>query len=128
MLRNSAKPTAEMRSLDSSHSICTEICRSSAGAISAMKCSDIWADSARVSSVELMAHSEPSTSKHPDGNKLQDFADLVLDAGAPAGDAMVYVDGLDTPVAPGSTVGGCLLVNSIKAEVAKRLTEGGQPP
>lgn len=73
-------------------------------------------------------HSEPSTSKHPDGNKLQDFADLVLDTGAPAGDAMVYVDGLDTPVAPGSTVGGCLLVNSIKAEVAKRLTEGGQPP
>ena len=73
-------------------------------------------------------HSEPSTSKHPDGNKLQDFADLVLDTGAPAGDAMVYVDDLDTPVAPGSTVGGCLLVNSIKAEVAKRLTEGGQPP
>ena len=41
---------------------------------------------------------------------------------------MVYVDGLDTPVAPGSTVGGCLLVNSIKAEVAKRLTAAGQPP
>ncbi|MDX1679304.1 MAG: SIS domain-containing protein [Akkermansiaceae bacterium] len=73
-------------------------------------------------------HSEPSTSKHPDGKKLQDFADLVLDTGAPAGDAMVYVDGLDTPVAPGSTVGGCLLVNSIKAEIAKRLTAAGQPP
>ncbi len=73
-------------------------------------------------------HSEPSTSKDVRGKKLQDFADLVLDTGAPAGDAMVYVDGLDTPVAPGSTVGGCLLVNSIKAEVAKRLTAGGQPP
>lgn len=73
-------------------------------------------------------HSEPSTSKDARGKKLQDFADLVLDTGAPAGDAMVYVDGLDTPVAPGSTVGGCLLVNSIKAEVAKRLTAGGQPP
>jgi uncharacterized phosphosugar-binding protein len=73
-------------------------------------------------------HSEPSTSKDARGKKLQDFADLVLDTGAPAGDAMVYVDGLDTPVAPGSTVGGCLLVNSIKAEVAKRLTASGQPP
>lgn len=73
-------------------------------------------------------HSEPSTSKDARGKKLQDFADLVIDTGAPAGDAMVYVDGLDTPVAPGSTVGGCLLVNSIKAEVAKRLTAGGQPP
>ena len=41
---------------------------------------------------------------------------------------MVKIDGLDTPVAPGSTVGGCLLVNAIKAEVAERLTKAGQPP
>jgi uncharacterized phosphosugar-binding protein len=41
---------------------------------------------------------------------------------------MVKIDGLATPVAPGSTVGGCLLVNSIKAEVAQRLTAAGQPP
>ena len=41
---------------------------------------------------------------------------------------MIYVDGLDTPVAPGSTVGGCLLINSLKAEVAARLTAAGQPP
>ena len=73
-------------------------------------------------------HSEASTSQRPDGKKLQDFADLVLDTGAPVGDAMVKVPGLDTPVAPGSTVGGCLLVNSIKAEVARRLTEAGPPP
>ncbi|HWN93814.1 MAG TPA: SIS domain-containing protein [Methylomirabilota bacterium] len=73
-------------------------------------------------------HSEASTSQHPAGKKLQDFADLVLDTGAPVGDAMVKVPGLDTPVSPGSTVGGCLLVNSIKAEVAARLTRAGQPP
>jgi len=73
-------------------------------------------------------HSEASTSQRPDGKKLQDFADLVLDTGAPVGDAMVKVPGLDTPVSPGSTVGGCLLVNSIKAEVARRLTDAGRPP
>jgi uncharacterized phosphosugar-binding protein len=73
-------------------------------------------------------HSEASTSKHPDGRKLQDFADLVLDTGAPVGDAMIRIPGLDTPVSPGSTVGGCLLVNAIKAEVAARLTAAGQPP
>jgi hypothetical protein len=60
--------------------------------------------------------------------KVQDFADLVLDTGAPPGDAMVTVPGLDTPVAPGSTVGGCLLVNGIKAEVAARLAAAGHPP
>ena len=73
-------------------------------------------------------HSEASASQHPGGKKLQDFADLVLDTGAPVGDAMVRVEGLDTPVSPGSTVGGCLLVNSIKAEVAARLTKAGRPP
>lgn len=74
------------------------------------------------------AHSEASTSRRADGRKLQDFADLVLDTGAPVGDAMVRIPGLETPVSPGSTVGGCLLVNSIKAEVAARLTAAGQPP
>ncbi len=41
---------------------------------------------------------------------------------------MVHVAGLDTPVAPGSTVGGCLLVNCLKAEIAERLTAAGHPP
>lgn len=74
------------------------------------------------------AHSEASTSRHSQGKKLQDFADLVLDTGAPVGDAMVKIEGLDTPVAPGSSVGGCLVVNAIKAEVADRLTRAGHPP
>ena len=82
----------------------------------------------RVVAIISKAHSEASTSRHADGKKLQDCADLTLDTGAPVGDAMVRIAGLDTPVAPGSTVGGCLLVNSIKAEVAARLTGAGQPP
>lgn len=82
----------------------------------------------KVVSIISMDHSIASTSNRPDGRKLQDFSDLVLDTGAPVGDAMVYVDGLDTPVSPGSTVGGCLLVNSLKAETAQRLTAAGSPP
>ena len=74
------------------------------------------------------SHSEASTSRRRDGKKLQDFADIVLDTGAPVGDAMVTIEGLDTPVAPGSTIGGCLLVNAIKAEVAQLLTNAGHPP
>jgi uncharacterized phosphosugar-binding protein len=73
-------------------------------------------------------HSEASRSQHASGKKLQDFVDLVLDTGAPVGDAMVKIDGLETWVAPGSTIGGCLLVNSVKAEVALRLTRAGKPP
>ncbi len=82
----------------------------------------------KVVAIISRAHSEASTSKRADGKKLQDFAELVLDTGAPVGDAMVKLEGLDTPVAPGSTVGGCLLVNCLKAEVAARLTQAGQPP
>ena len=73
-------------------------------------------------------HSESSESRHKSEKKLQDFSDLVLDTGAPKGDAMTEIDGLDTPVSPGSTVGGCMIINAIKAEVSDRLTKAGQPP
>jgi len=82
----------------------------------------------KVVSIISKRHSEASRSQHLSGKKLQDFADLVLDTGAPPGDAMVTIPGLVTPVSPGSTIGGCLLINSIKAEVAARLTQAGAPP
>lgn len=73
-------------------------------------------------------HSAKSTSKRADGKKLADFADIVLDSGAPVGDSMIQIVGLETPVSPGSTVGGIILVNSIKAELANLLTAAGKPP
>jgi uncharacterized phosphosugar-binding protein len=82
----------------------------------------------KVVSIITTAHSEKSPSKRADRKKLGDFSDLILDTGAPAGDSMVYVPGLDTPVAPGSTVGGALLINCIKVELARLLTEAGAPP
>ncbi len=82
----------------------------------------------RVVALVSRAHAAASTSRRPDGRKLTDFADLILDTGAPVGDALVRIEGLDTPVSPGSTVGGCLVVNAIKAEVAARLTAAGHPP
>ena len=82
----------------------------------------------RVVALITKDHLEKSVSKRKDGKKLADFADIVLDSGAPAGDSMVYIPGLDTPVSPGSTIGGVMIVNSVKAEVARLLTEAGQPP
>ncbi len=82
----------------------------------------------RVVALISLQHSEASESRHESGKRLQDFADLVLDTGAPVGDAMTAIDGMDTPVSPGSTVGGCMIVNALKAEVADRLTKTGQPP
>jgi uncharacterized phosphosugar-binding protein len=82
----------------------------------------------RVVAIISKAHGEATSSRRSDGKKLQDFADLLLDTGAPIGDAMVRISGLDTPVSPGSTIGGCMLVNCIKAEVADRLIAAGYPP
>lgn len=82
----------------------------------------------RVAGIVSKRHSEASDSKRPDGRKLGDFCDILLDSGAPVGDAMVAIEGLDTPVAPGSTIGSCMIVNCIKAELAALLTEAGQPP
>ena len=82
----------------------------------------------KVTAILTQKHAAVSSSKRKDGKKLGDFANLVLDTGAPAGDAMIRIPGLETPVAPGSTVGGVLLINSIKAETARLLTEAGKPP
>lgn len=82
----------------------------------------------RVVALLSQAHADASASRRPDSKKLGDFADLVLDTGAPAGDAMVDIPGMEMPVSPGSTVGGAMVINALKAETAQRLTERGQPP
>jgi uncharacterized phosphosugar-binding protein len=75
-----------------------------------------------------LEHARATPSRHGSGQRLDEVCDLVLDTGAPPGDAMVWIEGLPTPVAPGSTVGGCMVVNCLKAEIAERLTRAGQPP
>lgn len=82
----------------------------------------------KVVSIISKDHATASKSNHPNGQKLSDFSDIVLDTGAPVGDAMIDIPGLKTPVSPGSTIGGIALINSIKAGVAQRLTAMGQPP
>jgi uncharacterized phosphosugar-binding protein len=81
-----------------------------------------------VAALTSMAHAATSASRHESGKKLHEVADLVLDQQAPAGDSAVWIEGLITPVAPLSSVTGCAIINLIKAEVARLLTEAGSPP
>lgn len=118
-----------LRNFDLSEQDCALVVSSSgAGTVAIEMAEEFRAKKIKVVAIVSKRHSAASTSNHPRGIKLPDVADLVLDTGAPVGDAMVRIDGLETPVAPGSTVGGCLLVNALKAEVAQRLTQAGQPP
>jgi uncharacterized phosphosugar-binding protein len=75
-----------------------------------------------------VAHCQASKPRHSSGKRLIDIADVVLDNCSPVGDALVHVDGLQYPVAPGSTVGYAIVVNMLKALVAAELTKRGKPP
>jgi uncharacterized phosphosugar-binding protein len=81
-----------------------------------------------VVALTAMPHANVSTSKHESGQKLSDVADLVLDHHAPPGDSAVWIDGLASPVAPISSISGCAVINLVKAETARLLTEAGAPP
>ena len=71
---------------------------------------------------------EQSMSGEPDpivGGRLLDEADLVIDLCSPAADALCTIDGLDTPVGPGSTITAVAIVNCIKVRTARLLAERG---
>jgi uncharacterized phosphosugar-binding protein len=60
---------------------------------------------------------------HSTGTRLLDHADVVLDLCTPPGDAMVVLEGVATPVGPGSTIAAVALVNEIKVQTAALLLE-----
>ena len=82
----------------------------------------------KVVALTSLQHASASTSRHESGKKLHEVATLAIDQHAPAGDSTVWIEGLQTPVAPLSSVTGCAIINLLKAEVARLLTEAGSPP
>ncbi|MCL6547662.1 MAG: SIS domain-containing protein [Alicyclobacillus sp.] len=81
-----------------------------------------------VVAVTSMEHSRRAEPKHSSGKRLFEVADIVIDNCAVPGDAMVRIEGLDTPVGPGSTIGNTVIVNLIKCKVAEKLVAAGKPP
>ena len=81
-----------------------------------------------VIAVVSVDHSTASVPKHSSGKRLLDIADVTIDNGTPAGDALVTVEGLEDPVGPGSTIGAAAVVNAVKCLVAEGLTARGKPP
>ena len=81
-----------------------------------------------VVAVTSVAQSMARPPDHPTGTRLLDHADVVIDLCTPAGDALVTLDGLDTPIGPGSTVANAAIVNEIKVQTAERLLAAGVLP
>jgi uncharacterized phosphosugar-binding protein len=70
------------------------------------------------------AHCEQATPAHPSCRKLLDVADVVLDNGAPVGDSLLRLS-TGQATGPFSTVGGALVMNLLRCEVAQRLIDRG---
>ena len=73
-----------------------------------------------VTSVRQSMSDEPAPEV---GARLLDEADLVIDLCTPHADALVSIDGLETPVGPGSTIAAVAIVNCIKVRTAQLLVE-----
>ncbi|MEX1172398.1 MAG: SIS domain-containing protein [Chloroflexota bacterium] len=82
----------------------------------------------RVIAVTSVAQSMTGDPDPVTGSRLMDEADLVIDLCTPHADALVDLDGVDTPVGPGSTIAAVAVVNSIKVRTAQLLVERGALP
>ena len=81
-----------------------------------------------VIAVTSMEQSLAGTPAHSSGTRLLDHADVVIDLCTPPGDALVRIEGLETPVGPGSTIAAVAIANELKAQTAALLVERGAMP
>jgi uncharacterized phosphosugar-binding protein len=82
----------------------------------------------RVIAVTSVTQSQGGEPDPAVGARLLDEADLVIDLCTPEADAMVTLEGLDTPVGPGSTLAYVAIINALKARIAQLLVERGVRP
>jgi uncharacterized phosphosugar-binding protein len=74
------------------------------------------------------AHCEQAKPAHVSGKKLLDVADVILDNGAPVGDSLLTLEGGTGKTGPFSTLGGAMVMNLLRCEVAQRLADRGIEP
>lgn len=82
----------------------------------------------KVIGITSLAYTTGVTSRHPSGKKLVELCDVVIDNGAPYGDAAVDIQGLAQKVCPVSSLTGIAIVNALVAEVVAQLTARGVTP
>lgn len=82
----------------------------------------------KVIAVTSVAQSMSAEPEPAAGVRLLEVVDLVIDLCTPHADALVTIDGLESPVGPGSTIGAVAIVNAIKVRTAELLVERGAMP
>lgn len=82
----------------------------------------------RVIAVTSVAQSMSGEPEAGVGSRLLDEADLVIDLCTPHADALIQIDGVETPIGPGSTITAITIVNCIKVRTAQLLAKRGALP
>lgn len=67
-------------------------------------------------------------SRSESGERLCDVVDLTIDTHVPSGDALIQIDGLDTPVGGVSSAIGIAIINAIIVEAADIMMRRGVTP
>lgn len=75
-----------------------------------------------------LAYTREVQSLHPSGKKLCDVADVVIDNGAPYGDAAVDIPGFDVKLLPVSGVSMVVIGWMIWGRVMEKMAAAGNPP
>jgi len=81
------------------------------------------AQGAKARGLTVVAVTSVAQAEAGEGARLRDHADIVLDLCTPVGDALVELEGLATPVGPGSTIAAVALVNEVKVQTAELLLQ-----
>lgn len=82
----------------------------------------------RVVAITSRAHSQRVASRHVSGKRLLEVADLVIDNGAPYGDASLDVPGMPGRVGPLSSIAGIAAMNAMVARAVELRAASGAPP
>lgn len=81
-----------------------------------------------VVAVTSMNETTAGPARHSSGQRLFETADVVIDMRTPIGDALCTIDGVDTPVGPGTTLAAVAIVNWLKVRTAELLAAEGKLP
>jgi uncharacterized phosphosugar-binding protein len=82
----------------------------------------------KVIALTSLAYSARAIPQHPSGNKLAEVADVVIDNGAPYGDAAVAIPGMPEKALPVSGVAMIVAGWMIWGRVMEKMAAAGNPP
>lgn len=74
------------------------------------------------------AYTDAVDSRVPDGTKLRDHADVLLDNHVDAGDAVLELEGVPQKFTPASGVTSTAILHSLSASIIEHLVERGEEP